>query len=223
MGEMEQKLKADMDVVKGMLAIHSVITRGLHVTLENSRRFMGEGPGNDRGGFSDYAHSLSSLLHAHHLSEDKTVFPSLQPILPGAPFAKLSADHKVIERQIDAQSIGLAAGDDGSLGPMADAVATLDELWHPHIEIEQTWITLENIGDKMTPEDHLAVVQRSSQDVQENSGPPELIMPFVLYNMEPEARARFASVLPPTLTEQLIPGPWKERWKPMQPFLLPTE
>jgi hypothetical protein len=45
-------------------------------------------------------------------------------------------------------------------------------------------------------------------------------MPFVLYNLPAEERAILAQKMPPIVTQQLLPVDWKEKWAPMQPFLL---
>lgn len=47
------------------------------------------------------------------------------------------------------------------------------------------------------------------------------MVPFLLYNLPPEKRAAFAQMLPPVVTQQLVPVVWKEKWEPMKPFLLP--
>jgi hypothetical protein len=46
------------------------------------------------------------------------------------------------------------------------------------------------------------------------------VMPFVVYNLSSADRAEFVKVLPPVVTQQLIPIAWKAAWAPMTPFLL---
>jgi hypothetical protein len=70
------------------------------------------------------------------------------------------------------------------------------------------------------PEDHVATIERAGQHTQQNTGPDYLVLPFILYNMPPEARELFAKGLPPILTERLVPVDWKDQWAPMKPFLL---
>lgn len=55
---------------------------------------------------------------------------------------------------------------------------------------------------------------------QEHTGPEYLVVPFVLYNLTTEDRAITAQGLPAIVTEQLVPIEWKDKWAPMQPFLL---
>jgi len=53
-----------------------------------------------------------------------------------------------------------------------------------------------------------------------NFGPHYLVVPFMLYNLEPGPRSILASRLPSEMTEQLVPVVWKDRWASMKPFLL---
>ena len=46
------------------------------------------------------------------------------------------------------------------------------------------------------------------------------MLPFILHSLEGADRAVMAQRLPPVITEQLIPGPWRDAWAPMAPFLL---
>lgn len=45
-------------------------------------------------GFTMYVKCLSSMLHAHHLTEDELTFPYFQRLLPDASFETLSAQHQ---------------------------------------------------------------------------------------------------------------------------------
>jgi hypothetical protein len=40
-------------------------------------------------------------------------------------------------------------------------------------------------------------------------------------NVATESSQSLARTLPPIVTQQLVPGVWKEKWEPMRPFLLP--
>ena len=53
-----------------------------------------------------------------------------------------------------------------------------------------------------------------------NFGPHYLVVPFMLYNLEPVPRSMLASRLPSEMTDQLVPVVWKDRWASMKPFLL---
>jgi hypothetical protein len=45
-------------------------------------------------------------------------------------------------------------------------------------------------------------------------------VPFALYNLPDEERAILARTMPPKVIDELVPVVWKEKWAPMQPFLL---
>jgi len=45
--------------------------------------------------------------------------------------------------------------------------------------------------------------------------------PLPALQLRAEDRAAFISVMPPELTQQLVPIAWKDAWAPMKPFLLP--
>jgi hypothetical protein len=47
-----------------------------------------------------------------------------------------------------------------------------------------------------------------------------LAVPFLLYNVESDDRAHFFAVMPPEITQQLVPVVWKDEWASMKPFLL---
>jgi hypothetical protein len=59
-----------------------------------------------------------------------------------------------------------------------------------------------------------------SQFFQDHIGPAYLMMSFILYNLAPEDRAVLAQGLPETVTKQLVPIDWKDKWASMKPFLL---
>jgi hypothetical protein len=67
--------------------IHSIITRGLSVSIENvpgvlQHGFQGEGKWD---GLFNYIRALSSVLNSHHLTEDEITFPYFRDKIPEAP------------------------------------------------------------------------------------------------------------------------------------------
>lgn len=206
-----------------MLTFHSIITRGLAVSLDSARQ--GSSALEDkRSGFSDYAHSLASVLHSHHLTEDTLVFPYMRTVLPGPPYDKLSSDHKVMESMIkgleDANERWRSGAAD-AIDEMASTVEGLSDLWHPHIGIEEEEIYVPDKLEKLIePEEHLRLMQQSSEFGMKNMGPPHLVVPFILYNLAPGPRSMMASHMPSEIIEHLVPVVWKDKWAPMKPFLL---
>ena len=215
--------QAGPNFARAIVVFHWIITRGLAVCMENAGR------GNptledNRSGFSDYVHSLASLLHAHHLAEDELIFPYLKTVLPDAPFDKLSSDHKLMDPMIEALEDAnerWKAGAEDALGEMSSSVGSLNELWHPHIAIEEEEIYVpEKLEELIEPQEHVRLIQDAAQFSMKNFGPHELVIPFMLYNLEPGPRSMLASRMPPEMMEQLVPVAWKDRWAPMKPFLL---
>jgi len=215
--------QASPNVARAIVTFHYIITRGLAVSLENA------GQGNsvlddNRSGFSDYVHSLASLLHAHHLTEDDLVFPYIKTVLPEAPYDKLSSDHKLMEPMIETLENAnerWKSGAEDVLGEMSSSVESLNDLWHPHIAIEEKEIYVpEKLEELIEPQEHVRLIQQSAELSFKNMGPHYLLVPFMLYNLEPGPRSILASRMPLEMTEQLVPVVWKDQWASMKPFLL---
>jgi len=221
MSENRPNLGADL------IRIHAVITRGVAVVQDRGRVFAAEGLPNAAAldGLVKYLRSLAGTLHAHHLSEDEVVFPVLHERLPAMPFAQLAAEHAVVQRVLDelAPAIDrLAAGpwQAPELAPVLRLADRLADLWAPHMAIEEAYLTPATADALLSVEEQMALGQRAAQHSQEHAGPAPLIVPFMLYNLPPVERAVMAGRMPPAVTQQLLPGPWKEQWAAMQPFLL---
>ena len=69
-------------------------------------------------------------------------------------------------------------------------------------------------------DEHIRLAQLFAKLSQEHAQPDYLVVPFILYNLAPEDRAIMAGSMPPVVTQELVPKAWKEKWAPMQPFLL---
>jgi hypothetical protein len=54
----------------------------------------------------------------------------------------------------------------------------------------------------------------------DHAEPLELVVPFALHNLPATDREALESNMPPKVVSELVPGPWKEAWAPMKPFLL---
>ena len=123
-----------------MVHIHNAVTRGLDVAIERSDYYMKNGypDAKTQDGFVTYARTLGLLINAHHMTEDNVVFPYLRPILPDAPFDKLSADHKTMdgileEIQVAANMMAVQPQGGEPLKNLNSAMARIAEIWHPHI------------------------------------------------------------------------------------------
>jgi hemerythrin-like domain-containing protein len=214
------------NIAADLIRIHSVVTRGLSVSLERGQTFARDGfpDASTREGFVSYVQSLVSVLHAHHLGEDELAFPYLRDLLPGAPFDLLSEQHQQmvpILDEITAANEAVAAEPEGqSVSALNRTLTQVDELWHPHIQIEEEEFTVERGAELISVDEHIRLAQLFAKLSQEHAQPDYLVVPFILYNLAPEDRAIMAGSMPPVVTQELVPKAWKEKWAPMQPFLL---
>ena len=209
-----------------MVAIHNVITRGLEVSIENARGFAerGFGDGGEQTGFLNYVRALASTLDGHHLTEDDVVFPYFRDKLPETPFDLLSAQHREMipvlgEIESAAERCEKEGQVKAGLTNLAVALDWMNDMWHPHIQIEQEHI-VEKADALLPVEEQVRLVKLFGEHSQEHSGPAYLTVPFVLYNLSAEERAVFAKAIPAEVTGHLVPVVWKEQWASMAPFLL---
>jgi hemerythrin-like domain-containing protein len=214
------------NLAKDVERIHKVITRGLTIGVTRGVDFIRDGfPDNKiQQGFALFIQSLTSVVTAHHQSEDQVSFPVFKHKLPATPFGRLSADHVMIETTIN--QIKSTLPDLNGTNPTKALVKTVDglksilKIWTPHIDIEESSFTSEAIARVMTLEEQGQLSAELGKHSQEHVGAPFLAMPFVLFNLDPVDRAEMAAMLPKVVTEVLVPGEWKDKWAPMKPFLL---
>ncbi len=215
------------NVGAALLRIHSVITRGLRVTIERSQSFADQGypSASMREGFISYVRSLLSVLDAHHTIEDQLAFPRFKDSFPDAPYDLLMTQHQSLlpilnqltttieEKAADAEQSVL-------LNKQFLLLKSLDEIWHPHIRIEEDYFSVDKLGAAFPADEHIRLNKLFLEHSQQHAKPDFLVVPFLLYNLPPEQRSEFAEEMPPIVTEQLVPVVWKEKWEPMRPFLL---
>lgn len=201
-----------------LMRIHRVVTRGLAVAQENCAAFAESGFPDDTTaeGFWKYCQALEATAHGHHATEDDVAFPLLRERLPGTDFDELMAEHQEMLGILAEMRVAREAG---SLADLDTALARLDALWHPHIQ-KETAFSPEIAAEVMTIPEHIEMAQKAAAHSQEHSQPAPLAVPFLLYNLEPDDRAAMVAVMPPEVTQQLVPVVWKQEWAPMKPFLL---
>ncbi len=214
------------NVIDGMLSIHAVITRGLKVAVETTDALAHQGNPDARlhDGLLVYLRCLVSLLTVHHDTEDTLAFPAFRERLTG-PFELLIEQHRILHPMLEeaAAEIDAATATPGASDPLRMLNLTfrrIDELWHPHIAIEQEHFTVDRCAACIPPEEHIRLNALFLEHARRNWGADDLMVPFLLHNLEPDRRSIFAAEMPPVVLEQLVPVVWKERWAPMQPFLL---
>jgi len=209
------------------IRFHKVMTRGLAVSLQNIDEFSNRGAleTQNRESFLKYVQSFSSVLDGHHLVEDEKIFPYFMDKLPEVPYERLISEHKIFKSGLQEINTGLGnlrAGNDEleSLKLLKSGLGKIDQIWHPHIQIEDTQLYGRVRSLKIDSEEMIRIQKEYLEFFQEHTGPEYLVGPFVLYNLSPEDRAIAANGLPEIVTKQLVPIEWKDKWAPMQPFLL---
>jgi hypothetical protein len=205
-----------------LLRIHKVISRALDVAL----RSIQDNKQSERypKGFMMYLRSLTIVLHGHHEGEDELSFPFWRTRLPEGPFDKLSEQHRQmlfpiekVERWIEAV-IGSPTA--GLIAEVRQPLADLLTLWLAHIELEEATIGPENTAKYLTQDENALLGKQLAEHGQAHAKPPEIAIPFVVYNLAGVDRVEYLKLLPPMLSQKLIPNVWKAAWAPMIPFLL---
>lgn len=217
-----------MDIGENFIFQHKIYTRSLKVAIENVNKYLERGSleSSNSDGFLKYLQSFSSLLEGHHLVENEKVFPYFKGKLPEVPYDRLTSEHKEIKEALEKIKnaiIDIKSGKDEvtSLRQINSGLLQIDELWHPHIQIEESRLYKKIVSLNISSEETKMKMNEFSQFFQENTtGPPYLNVPFVLYNLSPEDRAIFSKGFPETVLKQLVPIDWKDKWASMQPFLL---
>ena len=207
--------------------IHQSISRGVHMSGLYGRIFLrcGLPDGKIRPGFADYIRSLVSVLQAHHLGEDKLAFPRFQELLPEAPYEMLTSQHHQMAPLLDEIRLKIdRAVEDGesqeSLERLDSLLTELAEIWRPHIALEEVHFCTAKIDAVMDVESQARFLTEMTDLNQKHSNPDYLVVPFTLFNLPQEDRAYMSDLMPPVVTQQLIPVAWKDKWRPMSPFLL---
>jgi hemerythrin-like domain-containing protein len=210
------------NVGNDLVRIHKVITRALGVAMQNSQGANLEET--QRQGFASYVRAMTILLHAHHSGEDELAFPFWKTRLPDGPFEELGRQHgemvgflERIERWLKS---GAQAWQTSAMGGLHKELSDLSAHWGIHIALEEATVGPENSVKYLTPTENGQLAQQLAEHERAHSQPSELVMPFVVFNLEAEDRSEFVALLPQVMTQQLIPVVWKAVWEPMRPFLL---
>jgi hemerythrin-like domain-containing protein len=210
-----------------MVRIHMAITRGLEVSSERGAAFVHEGYPNaaTHEGFVTYVRTLVWVLNAHHLSEDHVAFPYLRSKLPDAPYDELLAEHREMDETLEELEATLEtvaaqtqAGD--SLDHLNRTVATLAKQWHPHINKELLYLYDVEKTEAVMDLDEQIRLSKEVAEYSQQQADPAFMIPFLLYNLSADERANMAKAMPPVVIQEMVPVVWKEKWAPMEPFLL---
>lgn len=212
------------DIAEDVLRIHRLITRALQVSAETSAAYARDGAPDEahRSGLVAYVRCLATLLHAHHVTEDESVFPYLRTVLPDAPYEALTAQHHAMDPVLDRIQAALEGPD---LEGLHDALEQMNALWHTHIAQEEGHFAPARVGQVVDDAEQArmsAVFAREGRRHQMGVVPLYWLIPFLVYNLEGQDRQWMAGQMPGIATRVLLPWIWKRKWSPMSPFLLPA-
>jgi len=215
------------NIAVSLFTLHKVITRGLEVSIKSASQFSESGFPDEftAEGYLNYLRAMISILNSHHLVEDELAFPYFKDKLPQAPFDALSAQHHEMvpmlgEIQTMIAKIETKEQVKSGLKDLLEILTRLNDAWHAHIPIEEKNFDIAVLDAMLPVDEHLRLIKQYSEHSQENSGPPYLTIPFILYNLPPETRNVLAKGMPEELTQKLVPIVWKDRWESMGEFLL---
>ena len=210
-----------------LVLVHSAISRGLDVGIQHAESFAREGyPDRATGaGLALYLRTLAGMLHQHHSAEDEIAFPFLREKLPDLPFDALIAEHEQMEAILEElvpilDELRGESGEETALEAARRALARLAEIWPLHIDIEETRISVKTLEAMVGAEALAGWLAEMGQHRPEGAPPDPVGLPFILYNLPAKERALMAAQMPPAISQELVPGPWKEHWAPMKPFLI---
>jgi hemerythrin-like domain-containing protein len=214
------------NIGSNLVRVHRAVTRAFDVAIDSGQQLAAQGWPDEgtREGYTNYVCSLISFLRGHHLGEDELIFPYFRDKLPDLPYDQLGREHHALEailvRLEGILDAGAAGGASLALAELVGDLQAGRGLWHPHIRVEEEHLAPEVLGRLLPVEEHVRLGRASAEHSQAHAGPDYLVVPFFLYNLGEEDRAALMRVMPPIVTEQLVPHVWKEKWASMKPFLL---
>jgi hypothetical protein len=202
-----------------LIRIHKAMTRGLRVSVAASGDPDGGAypPPDLHDGLGRYVRALLVVLHVHHHGEDELAWPTLRPRMPEAPYGTLITQHATMSALLDEVDDALKAAD---LAAVHDQLRGVEALWREHIALEEKAFSVAATAEALTPEEHRRVTRKVERHAQLHSWPLRLVVPFTLYNLEPEDRVVLKKTMPSFLTRFVVPVLWKRAWAPMTPYLL---
>ena len=72
----------------------------------------------------------------------------------------------------------------------------------------------------LSSKEQIELSEKLGKHGQSMSKPVNLILPFIIYNLEGDDRDEFTSDMPWILKKFVLPVIWKKKWAKMKPFLL---
>jgi hemerythrin-like domain-containing protein len=207
-----------------LIRVHRSISRAVDVAHTHAARYakLGYSDQPTLKGFLTYVKCLVRLLHAHHVTEDKAMFPHLRDMLPNVPIQELTAQHHQMDpllKEIKGILNHLkSASSNATTDMLGDALSRIKLLWVDHIELEEAAFGPEAIAPHLTMAERKRAGRITANYSARHQFPLSLMIPFLLYNMIPEDRIVMLQLMPPFIAPMLVV--WKHRWKIMAPLLL---
>ena len=208
----------------GLLCAHHIITRALDVTIEHASKSLnaGELDKTSYSGFIDYLQSFKTVITTHHHLETQQVFPYFRDKIPDLPVDKLNKEHGQIGILLnEIGDIIPDLNDESSLEQLDKALIGVNDIWHPHIDVEEQYFTVERMDNLLDKDETIRLLEIYGEFIMERYTPDYLVIPFQFYNLPPAEREIWAQGLPELVTQKLIPIEWKDKWYPMVNFLYP--
>jgi hemerythrin-like domain-containing protein len=204
-----------------LLRIHKIISRALDVSLQKCDEYLGKHgiPSKEAAGFLMYVTTLKWIAHSHHLTEDDIVFPFFRNRLE-APYERLEKDHEVMTRNLEDLDTCLKEISSGGVGRLREVLGEFNELWGPHIRIEEEHFAAERLEEVAGRWEQKKLLTQITEYGGMKSGPVSLALPFLFYNLAGADREEFIMVFPWIVRQVFVPIIWRGNWQPMSAFLL---
>jgi hemerythrin-like domain-containing protein len=207
-----------------LVRVHRSISRAVDVAHTHAAQYASRGYPDQQTlkGYLTYVKCLVRLLHAHHITEDKAMFPHLRDMLPDAPIQELTAQHLQMDPLLK-EIKGIlnrtkSAKPTATMDLLEDVLYRTKMLWRKHIKQEEAAFGPEAIEPYISMAERRRAGRITANYSARHQFPLSLILPFLLYNMTLEDRGVMLQLMPPFIPFLLVV--WKSRWKVMAPFLL---
>jgi hemerythrin-like domain-containing protein len=218
----------EAEVVGDLIRIHTVMTRGLAVSIDHGRSFSkGQRDPDEFRGFIMYLRCLTSMLHAHHLTEDEVAFPYFKKFLPDIPYESLTKQHKQIIPNLDKVNEWInenksSLPSEEMIMPLITHLDAIQTVWLPHIQLEESQFSEENVTPVIDMNDRIQIGKLLANHSRSHQNSGIEMLAFILYNMKSEDRLIMTGTIPWFFRKVLLNGLLKNQWKPLRPYLLPV-
>ena len=207
---------------KGLDLIHKVISRPIDIGISHLDKCLISNKIDieNHDGFKNYINSLVNVFFGHHQGEDEIMFPTFEKKIKDADFSELKRQHKElhplaekIKVKIDIDSPTI-----DSYQEIRSLLQDTKDLWLKHREEKEKTVELD-IEPALSSKEQIELGEKLGKHGQSMSKPANLILPFIIYNLEGNDREEFTGDMPWILKKFIVPIIWKKKWEKMKPFL----